>query len=126
MSIGPFSALVLFFNEEEKLIFNLVSKYIYNKVMPSICNRLLIEKPKIDEWLDWGEGQVGTQIKVQRGLNTEIDGRVGTFFGEWVSIGSNLTPKGRGALYCEDKFILGYTDSGRWADNTPMIIFEKD
>lgn len=83
-SIGPFSALIQFFTDKEKIIFNLLCKQVYYKVLPSIYNKTPIYKQKqLGDWLEWGKGDDGSAIKVQRCLKKKIGEDFGTYYGEW-------------------------------------------
>ncbi len=49
----------------------------------------------------------------------------GTYFGEWAKIGFLITPNGRGALVCKDKFFFGFTERGQWLLGKQLIVVEK-
>ena len=79
--------------------------------------------PKWPDWLDWG---VNPTCDLILNLKTNIEGSDGIYIGECIENGQQIVVNGRGALNSEDKLILGYTEMGAWAIDSPQcVVFKK-
>ena len=92
-----------------------------------VASQVLINQPKeYEDWIAWGNSATQSNIVVQRGLNVSIESDRGTFYGEWKENGNQRYPCGRGALYCSNKWILGYTWEGKWILGSWQVIIEVE
>ncbi len=109
------------------MLLNLLCRHVYLVVMPGISGKFLIDTREFPDWLEWGENAAALpQIKIQRGLSINIGSDKGKYYGEWQVNGQKRTVWGRGALKCDDKWILGYTENGEWTDNSMQIVVHQN
>ncbi len=59
------------------------------------------------------------------GLKTTISGVKGSYVGEFGLSGKIEIPRGRGLFDSKDKWILGYVENGKWAENSMQIVILK-
>ena len=104
---------------------HLVSKRIYYIIIPRIGDPSfrfrVFRKKGFRDWLRW-EDDLSTKI-LKRELNVMIGTSVGEYFGEWENTQNGIVPGGRALLkktgnQAENKIVLGYTESGKWADQS--------
>ncbi|MFM7858556.1 MAG: hypothetical protein ACKO96_43210, partial [Flammeovirgaceae bacterium] len=123
VQIGPMTVLLEFLDIKTKLMFNLLCRKFYHVTMPGIWGIFVFNTHQnLPEWLEWGTGGNSSKIKVQRSLSVHIGSDQGTYYGEWLVNGSEITVCGRAALDCEDKLILGYVENGEWMTNSSQIV----
>jgi hypothetical protein len=94
---------------------------MYVFVLPGVFPKISI----VSDWEDWLNWSGRASSTLKSSLNVTIGNRTGTYYGEWEWVGDTTAPKGRGALNCNDKLFLGFTENGEWSVKKLLIVIYK-
>lgn len=79
-----------------------------------------ITKQQFSDFLAMGEDIDKTKIVCKRVIDAKINGKIGTYYGEWL-LNKNL-PHGRGVHVCKGKIYLNYYENGQVAGGQSIYI----